>query len=65
MEKVSTHKDIDKLKPLATELRGKLAEIELERKVDQKMVKLHPFEVASLANLVKAVSFESGCFNVY
>ena len=29
---------------------------ELERKEDHKIVKLHPFEVASLANLIKAVS---------
>jgi hypothetical protein len=41
---------------LIAELGIQLRELELERKEDHKIVKLHPFEVASLANLIKAVS---------
>jgi hypothetical protein len=44
---------------LIAELGIQLRELELERKEDHKIVKLHPFEVASLANLIKAVSSSS------
>ena len=47
------HEDIANL---IAELGIQLRELELERKEDHKIVKLHPFEVASLANLIKAVS---------
>lgn len=44
---------------MIAELGIQLRELELERKEDHKIVKLHPFEVASLANLIKAVSLTS------
>ena len=55
IEKVATTKVQVDLATLVTELGLQLRELELERKGDHKMVKLHPFEVASLANLIKAV----------
>lgn len=53
--KVATTKVQEDIATLVTELGIQLRELELERKGDHKMVKLHPFEVASLANLIKAV----------
>ena len=44
---------------LTGELGIQLKDLELERKEDHKIVKLHPFEVASLANLIKAVSWHA------
>ena len=55
IEKVATTKVQVDLATLVQELGVQLRELELERKGDHKMVKLHPFEVASLANLIKAV----------
>ena len=55
IEKVATTKVQVDLATLVQELGVQLRELELERKGDHKMVKLHAFEVASLANLIKAV----------
>lgn len=56
IEKVATTKIHEDIANLIAELGIQLRELELERKEDHKIVKLHPFEVASLANLIKAVS---------
>ena len=55
MEKVATTRVQKDIGTLVQELGVQLRELELERKGDHKMVKLHAFEVASLANLIKAV----------
>ena len=59
IEKVATTKIHEDIANLIAELGIQLRELELERKEDHKIVKLHPFEVASLANLIKAVSLTS------
>ena len=56
IEKVATTKIHEDIANLIAELGIQLRELELERKEDHKIVRLHPFEVASLANLIKAVS---------
>lgn len=55
IEKVATTKSHEDVANLIAELGIQLKELELERKEDHKIVKLHPFEAASLANLIKAV----------
>jgi hypothetical protein len=55
IEKVATTKNSEDITTLSKELGIQLRELELERKGDHKKVPLHPFEVASLANLIKAV----------
>jgi hypothetical protein len=37
----------------------KLTELKLERRTDYKAMKLHPYEIASLSNLVKDVSLKN------
>jgi hypothetical protein len=55
IEKVVTTKDEDGNVAVTSELNEKLRELQLSRK-DGKFVTLHPFEVGSLANLIKDVS---------
>jgi len=56
IEKVATTRRVDDIGTLVSELSVQLRELELEKKgASGKMDKLHQFEVAMLANLIKAV----------
>ena len=54
VEKLATTKIQDDLKSLVTELDTQLKSIELERRVDRKLVQLHKFEVSAMINLLRA-----------